>query len=134
MTAPYPAPLEAGYALRRATVFDLRAVYRLERLIFPRDAYPYADLFLLFVLPGMLNQKIVAPDGSHHAIFGAGGGKRLAALTGAPLLGAIPIEAAVSSGGDDGKPVVLATPDSPAARALRAVAEMRALLAQPLKR
>ncbi len=71
MTAPYPAPLEAGYALRRATVFDLRAVYRLERLIFPRDAYPYADLFLLFVLPGMLNQKIVAPDGSLAAFVSA---------------------------------------------------------------
>ena len=29
--------------------------------------------------------EFVAPDGSRHAIFGAGGGKRLAALTGAPL-------------------------------------------------
>jgi ATP-binding protein involved in chromosome partitioning len=66
--------------------------------------------------------EFVAPDGSHHAIFGAGGGKRLAALTGAPLLGSVPIEAAVSTGGDDGKPVVLATPDSPAAFALNDIA------------
>jgi ATP-binding protein involved in chromosome partitioning len=65
----------------------------------------------------------VAPDGSHHAIFGEGGGKRLAALTGAPLVGEVPIEAAVSEGGDTGKPVVIAHPDSPAGHALRDIAE-----------
>jgi ribosomal-protein-alanine N-acetyltransferase len=52
------------YTVRRATLLDLRAVHRLERLIFPRDAYPYPDLLLLFLWPGILNLKIVAPDGS----------------------------------------------------------------------
>ena len=56
----------------------------------------------------------VAPDGSQHAIFGSGGGQRLAALTGAPLVGSVPIETAVSEGGDVGRPVVLSHPDSPA--------------------
>jgi ATP-binding protein involved in chromosome partitioning len=65
----------------------------------------------------------VAPDGSHHAIFGTGGGRRLAALTGAPLVGEIPIEAAVSAGGDEGRPVVLGDPSSPAARAFEQIAE-----------
>ena len=65
----------------------------------------------------------VAPDGSRHEIFGAGGGKRLAALTGAPLVGTVPIEPAVSLDGDAGRPVVLAHPDSDAARALAAIAE-----------
>ena len=67
--------------------------------------------------------EFVAPDGTHHAIFGAGGGKRLAALTGAPLVGSVPIEPAVSEDGDAGTPVVLAHPDAPAARELRAIAE-----------
>ncbi len=67
--------------------------------------------------------EFVAPDGTRHAIFGAGGGKRLAALTGAPLVGAVPIEPAVSSDGDAGNPVVLAHPDSPAARELHAIAQ-----------
>lgn len=71
MSVPDPVPLAPGYALRRATVFDLRAVYRLERLIFPRDAYPYADLFLLFVLPGVLNLKLTAPDRSIAAFVSA---------------------------------------------------------------
>jgi ATP-binding protein involved in chromosome partitioning len=64
----------------------------------------------------------VAPDGSHHAIFGEGGGERLAALTGAPLVGNIPIEAAVSNGGDEGKPVVIAEPSSPAATEFERIA------------
>jgi ATP-binding protein involved in chromosome partitioning len=67
--------------------------------------------------------EFVAPDGSSHAIFGSGGGARLAALTGAPLVASIPIEPAVSSGGDRGAPVVLAMPDSPAASAVRDLAE-----------
>jgi len=65
----------------------------------------------------------VAPDGSSHAIFGSGGGARLAALTDAPLVGAVPIEAAVSEGGDAGTPVVLAHPETAAAVELTAIAE-----------
>jgi ATP-binding protein involved in chromosome partitioning len=68
--------------------------------------------------------EFVAPDGSRHAIFGSGGGKRLAALTGAPLIGQIPIEPAVSIGGDDGHPVVLAEPDGPAATEFRRIARL----------
>src|SRR3954469_21784180 len=65
----------------------------------------------------------IAPDGSQHAIFGSGGGARLAALTGAPLVGSVPIEAAVSEGGDRGEPVVLSADESPAAVELRAIAD-----------
>ena len=65
----------------------------------------------------------VAPDGTRHAIFGTGGGERLAALTGAPLVGAVPIEPAVSTDGDAGRPVVLAHPDSAAAREFVAIAQ-----------
>jgi len=65
--------------------------------------------------------RVIAPDGSRHAIFGSGGGKRLAALTGAPLVGEVPIDGAVSEGGDIGKPVVLAHPELPAAVALNEI-------------
>lgn len=56
--------LPPGYHLRRLTLLDIRALYRLERVIFPRDAYPYPDLLLLFVWPGIVNLKVTAPDGS----------------------------------------------------------------------
>ena len=64
----------------------------------------------------------VAPDGSEHQIFGAGGGKRLAALTGAPLLACLPIEPEVSATGDEGTPVVVADPACPAAAAVHDLA------------
>ena len=68
------------------------------------------------------------PDGSRLAIFGAGGGERGASrLTAAlgmpvPLLGQIPLDVVAREAGDAGTPVVLSAPDSPAARALAAIA------------
>jgi len=61
-----------------------------------------------------------APDGSRHELFGSGGGAQLASNIGAPLLGSIPIEAAVSAGGDSGIPAVMGS--GPAADAFRAIA------------
>ncbi|MFV0257258.1 MAG: P-loop NTPase, partial [Acidimicrobiales bacterium] len=66
--------------------------------------------------------EFVAPDGSRHALFGRGGGEALAAQTGVPLLASIPIEPAVSAGGDAGVPVVVSS-DGPAAAAFTALAE-----------
>ena len=69
------------------------------------------------------------PDGTRMELFGSGGGQAvadsLAASTGTrvPLLGQIPIDQSVREGGDTGAPVVLTAPDSPAAVALRAVAD-----------
>ncbi len=45
------------------------------------------------------------PDGASWPLFGEGGGERLAEEIGAPLLGSIPLEPAVSTGGDTGQPV-----------------------------
>ena len=64
---------------------------------------------------------LATPDGEHHAVFGAGGGEALAAEVGVPLLGRIPLEAAVASGFDTGEPVVLS--GGAAAEALKSVAE-----------
>ncbi|MFV0526000.1 MAG: Mrp/NBP35 family ATP-binding protein [Acidimicrobiales bacterium] len=66
--------------------------------------------------------EFVAPDGERYALFGRGGGEALATETGVPLLGSIPIEAAVSAGGDAGVPVVAGS-DGPAARAFTAIAD-----------
>jgi ATP-binding protein involved in chromosome partitioning len=56
-------------------------------------------------------------------IFGRGGARATAEKLGAPFLGEIPIEIALRQAGDDGRPLVVTTPDSPAARALQAIAE-----------
>ncbi len=62
----------------------------------------------------------VDDEGREHHLFGRGGGDRLAAEAGIPLLGRIPIEAAVADGGDHGRPVALA--EGPAAEAFRDIA------------
>ncbi|QNP42219.1 iron-sulfur cluster carrier protein ApbC [Lysobacter terrestris] len=48
-------------------------------------------------------------------IFGEGGGQRMAAQYGVPLLGSLPLEAAVREQGDAGTPIVAAEPESAAA-------------------
>lgn len=69
------------------------------------------------------------PDGTRMDVFGSGGGesvaKNLSEITGGqvPLLGQIPLDPPVRTGGDAGTPAVLAAPDSPASTALRAVAQ-----------
>ena len=61
--------------------------------------------------------------GERTEIFGEGGGERLAKDMGIGFLGAVPIDSRVRSGGDEGKPILVAYPDSPAAEALRSVAK-----------
>ncbi|WP_059013213.1 Mrp/NBP35 family ATP-binding protein [Streptomyces specialis] len=61
-------------------------------------------------------------------VFGTGGGQRVAegltrtTGTDVPVLGSIPIDVRLREGGDEGKPVVLSDPDSPAGAALRRIA------------
>jgi len=57
------------------------------------------------------------------AIFGEGGGQRLANEMGVPLLGQIPLDPETRAGGDEGLPIVIRKPDSPQAAAFRNVAE-----------
>jgi ATP-binding protein involved in chromosome partitioning len=64
--------------------------------------------------------------GERAEIFGSGGGRRMAEESRIPFLGEVPIEALVRSGGDEGRPVVVAAPESAAARALREVARQAA--------
>jgi ATP-binding protein involved in chromosome partitioning len=59
--------------------------------------------------------------GESYALFGEGGGQDLADSAGVPLLGRVPIEPAVSAGGDTGEPAVLA--GGPAADVFTAIAE-----------
>jgi ATP-binding protein involved in chromosome partitioning len=68
------------------------------------------------------------PDGTRLELFGAGGGAMVAESLGrsigspVSLLGQIPLDVALREGGDNGLPLVLADPESPAAQALRSIA------------
>lgn len=64
----------------------------------------------------------VCEHGSSYPLFGSGGGARLAKQVGVPLLGQVPMEPSVASGGDTGRPVVLG--EGPAAEAFRELARV----------
>jgi ATP-binding protein involved in chromosome partitioning len=60
--------------------------------------------------------------GTRSEVFRAGGGGRLAAELGVPLLGQIPLQAGMAELADRGEPIVVSQPESPAATALRELA------------
>ena len=78
------------------------------------------------------------PDGTRMEVFGSGGGQAVAdsltTLLGAPvpLLGQVPLETRLRECGDEGTPIVLTEPDSPAAVALRRIADRLAVRARGL--
>ena len=73
--------------------------------------------------------------GKPMAIFGTGGGKRLADELQVPLLGEVPLHPPVLEGGDAGTPIVAADPGCTAAKKLTEVANavVRELVALPAR-
>ena len=69
--------------------------------------------------------------GTHHALFGEGGGARLAADLGVRLISQIPLDPHVVPGGDTGNPVVMSNPQSAAALALTKTADELVQLIPP---
>jgi len=98
-----PQPISTGDALRGAKMF--------ERVNVP----------VLGIVENM-SYLLCAHCGKPTPLFGSGGGRTLADELQVPLLGEIPLESRVREGGDTGSPIILATPDSPAARALEGIA------------
>jgi ATP-binding protein involved in chromosome partitioning len=67
------------------------------------------------------------PGCGHEAdIFGRGGGEQMAAEMGVPFFGRIPIYQPIREGSDEGVPLMVSEPDSPAGRAFMAAAERMA--------
>jgi len=60
--------------------------------------------------------------GTRHDIFNSGAGEERALAMGLPFLGAIPLHPDVRAAGDEGKPAVLAHPDTEFGRALTRIA------------
>jgi ATP-binding protein involved in chromosome partitioning len=60
--------------------------------------------------------------GRRFELFSSGGGRRLAEELGVPLLGSVPLQPRLAELADEGQPVLVASPDSPAASSLREIA------------
>jgi ATP-binding protein involved in chromosome partitioning len=76
-----------------------------------------------------MSYLVCAHCGEQTEVFGSGGGatvaEALSRLSGTrvPLLGQVPLDVRLREGGDAGMPLVLGDPDSPAALALRKIAD-----------
>jgi ATP-binding protein involved in chromosome partitioning len=91
------------------------------------DARKAMDMFEKTKIPllGLIENmsSYVCPQCGHEAhIFGHGGARAEAERLGMPFLGEIPLDIAIRLAGDAGIPVTASAPDSPEARAFRAVA------------
>lgn len=62
------------------------------------------------------------PD-KQYDIFGSGGGEKTSQELGVPLLGCVPLEIGLREGGDTGLPIVVGSPESASAKALREIAQ-----------
>jgi ATP-binding protein involved in chromosome partitioning len=62
-------------------------------------------------------------SGQKIALFGEGGGMRLAAMKNVPFLGTVPLDPKVRAGGDAGMPIVVADPGSDVAKAVTDIAK-----------
>jgi len=93
-----------------------------------QDVYKSVSMCHKLALPilGVIENMsyFVDPAGIKHELFGRGGGQKIADFAQAPLLGQIPIVAAVREQGDAGLPIVQAQPDSEVTATFRGVAEV----------
>ena len=79
--------------------------------------YQKLNIPVLGLLENM--SHFICPSCQHESdIFGKGGGESLAAEMSVPYLGQIPLYEPIRIGGDEGTPIVIGEPESPAGRAL----------------
>ena len=90
------------------------------------------DVPVLGLLENMAVHVCSACGHAEH-VFGQGGGQRMAAQYGVPLLGSLPLEVGIREQGDAGVPIVVALPESAAAAAYREAARnlVQVLSARP---
>lgn len=117
------APLSLAQALPLSGV----VIVTLPQQVSLEDASRGLEMFRTLNVPilGVIENMsyLTLPDGTKMDVFGQGGGEAMASAYGVPFLGAIPMNPQVRVGGDTGQPIVIAQPESDAAKGLREAAE-----------
>jgi ATP-binding protein involved in chromosome partitioning len=122
-----PGTGDAALSLAQSLPLSGVVIVTLPQAVSREDASRSLEMFRQLNIPilGVVENMsyLELPDGTRMDVFGAGGGKQMAEEASVPFIGAIPMDPAVRVGGDTGRPVILTNPESPVARALRAVAQ-----------
>ncbi len=123
-----PGTGDAALSLAQSLPLSGGVIVTLPQQVSLEDARRGLEMFRQLNVPilGVVENMsyLELPDGTRMDIFGTGGGERLANEGKVPFFGTIPIDAQVRQGGDNGKPVIVTNPESPAAKALKNVAEL----------
>jgi len=121
-----PGTGDAALSLAQSLPLSGGVIVTLPQQVSLEDARRGLEMFRQLDVPifGVVENMsyLELPDGTRMDIFGRGGGERLAHDAGVPFIGAIPMDPAVREGGDQGRPVVIAKPESPVAVALQEIA------------
>jgi len=122
-----PGTGDAALSLAQALPLSGAIIVTLPQLVSLEDAGRGLNMFRQLEVPilGIIENMsyLDLPDGTRMDIFGSGGGEQLADSMQAPFLGKIPMDADVRVGGDSGKPIVAAKPESVTAKALTDIAQ-----------
>jgi ATP-binding protein involved in chromosome partitioning len=73
-----------------------------------------------------MSTHVCSNCGFEEAVFGQGGGQRMATETGLPLLGQLPLETALGRSTDEGAPIIAGDPENAAAKRFREIARRTA--------
>jgi len=87
--------------------------------------FEQVNVRILGVLENM-STHICPECGHEEALFGQGGGERLARESGMPLLGELPLDIRIRREADGGRPTVISDPNGPIARKYREIARRAA--------
>lgn len=121
-----PGTGDAALSLAQSMPLSGGVIVTLPQQVSLEDARRGLEMFRQLDVPifGVVENMsyLELPDGTRMDVFGHGGGERLARESGVPFIGAIPMDPAVREGGDAGRPVTVAKPDSPVAKALAGIA------------
>ena len=122
-----PGTGDAQLSLVQATQVSGAVIVTTPQEVAVGDALRGAKMFERVGVPvvGVVENMsaFVDPEtGRRYELFSSGGGQRLADEVGVPLLGTVPLQPRLADQADHGRPVIVASPDSPAAQSLRAIA------------
>jgi ATP-binding protein involved in chromosome partitioning len=122
-----PGTGDAQLSLVQATQVSGAVVVTTPQEMAVGDALRAAKMFERVGVPviGVVENMsaFVDPEsGRRLELFSSGGGQRLAEEIGAPLLGSVPLQPRLAELADAGQPILVASPDSPAAVGLREIA------------
>ena len=122
-----PGTGDAQLSLVQATQVSGAVIVTTPQEVAVGDALRGAKMFERVGVPvvGVIENMAAFVDpetGRRYELFSSGGGQRLADEVGVPLLGTVPLQPGLAEQADHGQPVIVASPDSPAARSLRAIA------------